>query len=291
MWQRIDYEGFECAQERADYVSTTDKKIEEDVKLTASEGNLTNTLANVDALLKAEFNTPLVSASAHKLTPETLQTLAKMPEADTQDAIRALCGIDDLQLRPDVVARINTEIQNAAVLQDPDAIQKKCDLIMSLPKKSDSAKVKQHVKSLLYKHRGTKGEQTAIQQYEKEYDCTVKMQNSIFYRKKLNDTVCIGGRVDGIVNDRVIEVKCRQNRFFDAVPDYEYVQIMTYMALTDKSSCDVVQFFRNEIRVDSFDFDEEAWHHIRDAVVAFAESFCQFIDDEQMQDEFMKQFC
>lgn len=43
----------------------------------------------------------------------------------------------------------------------------------------------------------------------------------------------VGGRVDGIRGDRVVEVKNRARRLFRRVPDYEYVQVQAYMqALT-----------------------------------------------------------
>lgn len=52
----------------------------------------------------------------------------------------------------------------------------------------------------------------------------------------------VGGRVDGVDDQgRVVEIKNRTRRFFPTVPDYEMVQVQTYMALLNKDETVFVQ--------------------------------------------------
>lgn len=293
VWQRMDHQSYEQAKDRQLYTVETELELDKQIKLDTNKIESTLDISDTSKVVEVQLNTaihePNGAFKAHKLNKETLQLLQESNPEEKHEVMRALCNVSDLELRPEVMARINIEVEKATKITEPAKLQEQCDLIMSIPRKADSEKIKAQVKSLVYKHRGTLTEAKAIALYEQEYGCTVKLQNSIFYKKPVGEAV-VGGKVDGVVNDRLIEVKCRQNRFFDALPDYEFVQIQIYMKLTHCTVCDVIQHFRNDIKIETHEFDEDAWDRIAEGVTDFAQDFSKFLVDEHMQDKFMKQF-
>ena len=46
-------------------------------------------------------------------------------------------------------------------------------------------------------------------------------------------TIYICGKIDGIENNELIEVKNRRNRLFEFIPLYEQIQTEVYFRLTD----------------------------------------------------------
>ena len=65
------------------------------------------------------------------------------------------------------------------------------------------------------------------------------------------------GKVDGIVNDSVVEIKNRQNRLFHYVPEYEKVQCQLYMHIFKKPLCKLVQHYKNQYIVDDLCYDKD----------------------------------
>ena len=108
--------------------------------------------------------------------------------------------------------------------------------------------------------KGTVAETPAIDAYQEKVGHKILERNTKLYTKKIDWQTKLCGRVDGrTVDGKVIEVKNRQYRFFDRVPDYERVQIMSYMYLTDSAEADLVQVFRGESRTMSVPFDPNFW--------------------------------
>jgi hypothetical protein len=77
-------------------------------------------------------------------------------------------------------------------------------------------------------------------------------------------TWCLLGKIDGLADGEIVEIKCRAGPFFKQVPEYELAQIMAYMFLHKKQSACLLQcgisrqygLFSSETRVP---FDTELW--------------------------------
>lgn len=70
----------------------------------------------------------------------------------------------------------------------------------------------------------------------------------------------VGGRVDGVDEEgRVVEIKNRARRFFPTVPDYELVQVQTYMALLDADETVFVQQLNGQQRSTVIQRDLVMW--------------------------------
>ena len=94
---------------------------------------------------------------------------------------------------------------------------------------------------------GTRQEHHAIKQFEKRTQKLVKDRNSKFYKKKVGETVfserniLIGGRVDGLVDGRLIEVKNRIKQIPENIPPYDLAQVAVYLYLLGHTEGDILE--------------------------------------------------
>jgi len=99
----------------------------------------------------------------------------------------------------------------------------------------------------------------------------------------------LNGKVDGLVGNRVVEVKTRRYKFFDKLPEYESVQIQAYMFLTDRKLCDLVQSYDNQIKVSSHKFVPTKFDKIVQAAKTFGEQFVKVLASQQCQQAILAQ--
>ena len=137
--------------------------------------------------------------------------------------------------------------------------------------------VKDTVKGSTNTNYGIKNENKGTLEYTKltgntvyNYNRFVKMP--LFDEKKLELSVILGGRVDGVLLDdtgkisRVVEVKNRTSRLFYNLRDYEKVQTMIYMKLFNLNSLDLIEILKKEndsieSNIINISFDTEFWEN------------------------------
>lgn len=177
----------------------------------------------------------------------------------------------------------------------------------SLTADSSAADVKRVIDSVLVKDlkearesvvrqvntmRGTQNEHKGIALYENAKRVKLHGKNTQFYKKRIGETsagtkVYVGGRVDGLTDDQVIEVKSRRHRLFSTLPLYEKVQVQAYMFLTDKPVAEVVQKYDDMMRSDEYVADTEFWAEVCVAALQFASELEVLIDAQSSQDDFL----
>lgn len=123
--------------------------------------------------------------------------------------------------------------------------------------------------------RGTKNEHKGIASYENSKRVKLHGKNSEFYKKwigknSFGTSVYVGGRVDGLTDDRVVEVKCRRNHLFNTLPVYEKVQTQAYLFLTGKNTVEVVQKYDGCTKSDEYVADPHFWNQVCQAALGFA---------------------
>jgi len=156
------------------------------------------------------------------------------------------------------------------------------------------------IKSAIYKERGTILEDKSIANYSRLLSKTVAERNTKFYKKRIqfyyqNEDgtmdrlqVVIGGKIDGVTNDgELVEVKNRQWKIFDKIPIHEMIQIHIYMYLLDKTSCQIIQCFENEMKIDNISFSDELWEDIIMRLKIFAKNFSTLLQSEQLQNQLL----
>ncbi|CAM9692586.1 unnamed protein product, partial [Ectocarpus sp. 12 AP-2014] len=122
--------------------------------------------------------------------------------------------------------------------------------------------------------RGSQNEHRGIASYESAKRVKLRGTNTKFFKKSIGvsdsgTNVYVGGRVDGLTHDRVVEIKCRRNRLFTTLPLYEKVQVQAYLFLTDKPVAEVLQKYDGMTRTDEYVADAEFWSEVCEAALKF----------------------
>ena len=100
----------------------------------------------------------------------------------------------------------------------------------------------------------------------------------------------LSGYIDGVERNqnRVIEIKNRQHRFFNHVPLYEQVQCQAYLFLTELEVCEHTESFRSELKTTTLRFEPFFWNHIVQRLNRVVLSLHWLLKDINLQDEFLR---
>ena len=143
--------------------------------------------------------------------------------------------------------------------------------IDSVLKNQDNSNIKNYVNSFIIKRRGSKNEDKIIKEYSKKYNTKVTDNNSKLYKillfniNKYNIYIC--GKIDGIENNELIEVKNRKNRLFTFIPEYEQIQIQVYFKLTGLSTGKLIQNYNEEQSILLINKDINIWNMIENELL------------------------
>jgi hypothetical protein len=88
-----------------------------------------------------------------------------------------------------------------------------------------------------------------------------------------NNSWCIQGKIDGLINNEIIEIKHRCDKIMSQIPLYEIVQLHVYMAALKKTRCRLVQCVRRKQFTSShttmIKFNVNFWNRVKDQLQAF----------------------
>lgn len=135
-------------------------------------------------------------------------------------------------------------------------------------KNKDTKNITKYVEGHINKNRGIKNEQTIINNYEKKNNITIKENNSKLYKMKLftleNNSIYICGKIDGIEDNQLIEIKNRRNRLFEFIPLYEQIQIEIYFRLTGLETGKLIQNYNDTTSEFIIKKNDSLWDNILD---------------------------
>ena len=80
--------------------------------------------------------------------------------------------------------------------------------------------------------------------------------------------VYIGGRHDGLMNNKIVEIKTRQRRFL-GTPLYELVQVHAYMSIYGTKEAIIVESYNGQEREHPIEFDDALWSRVQCNLVHF----------------------
>lgn len=168
----------------------------------------------------------------------------------------------------------------------------------------ENYKVKNQLKSYINNikniENGTINEPKIIELYQSIKNVSIKDNNktkySLFinnnYEKLLYHKLVINGLIDGIVvneDDKyIVEIKDRQNKIFNEIPEHEMVQIMIYMKMTNINKCHHIQKCNKEMKSEIIYFDNNKWNEIEKEIVNFLDYFEKIYFNEIFQDLYIK---
>ena len=146
------------------------------------------------------------------------------------------------------------------------------------------AELKVNMESLINTSFGTNNEFGALDLYESLSKLKLNKEQS--YNSK---SVCttnkynwlIGGKVDGICDSKIVEVKTRTRCFFKEVRDYEKTQMQLYMHIYDRNITDLVEYLpqsRMKIKITTIKKNKKQFNTIIENINTFIKYFEDFID-------------
>ena len=270
VWSRTDPVSYAAAQARTSTPVTTQTE-----RFVALPVDLTTVVqAASAATMQSELTRVLAQPVNNNQKPNTA-VIEAVAARDTAE-IAKLCTPADAS--PAAAAR-TAEIAQRVV----DGTAPVSAVLQSV-KFEDCTTTRKDIQSSVFTQRGARSETAATDAYSSLKRQKVSGRNDAFYRKALGSGVALGGRIDGLTEDRLVEIKCRQRRFFDTLPSYERVQLYAYMFLTDVHTCDLVQQLNGETRISTYEFEPDVWAEYTAEALQFADDFKALLASEQQQD-------
>lgn len=133
---------------------------------------------------------------------------------------------------------------------------------------------------------GTRHESTAIAQFEEKHQVTVKDNNTICKSIRY-PTFTIVGRVDGLVEGKLIEVKNRKSRFM--TPLYDVIQIHCYMRMYHLECATLVQRLSDQTQESKITWDASLWDsEVVPKLTRFVEHYQRFLKNNRAKHEFIE---
>jgi len=157
--------------------------------------------------------------------------------------------------------------------------------------------VTKELTSSLHRSFGIAQEENALHVYETQTKVKVQERNAKFWSKKLGRSgsrnVLLGGRVDGVAGEKVIEVKNRMRAFMSPLPKYDVYQMQTYLFLLDSAEGEIVEHIKaskeSKSKKTSVNWDPDMWaSNMLPYLSRFSHSLTRFINSEtEVQERFL----
>jgi hypothetical protein len=131
------------------------------------------------------------------------------------------------------------------------------------------------IKKDLMMRRGNIKENNNLDKIQKKRKIKIGERNSKMYEKVLYESddntfnIIIRGKMDGISDNHVVETKNRTKRLFYKIPDYEKVQMESYMFLSGLNKCIHIEHYNDESNETIYEHDEEFWNECQQKIVNY----------------------
>ncbi|RHY32710.1 hypothetical protein DYB32_002317 [Aphanomyces invadans] len=200
-----------------------------------------------------------------------------------------------IQDEPQVQAILDAPSLSVADVQEKKkAVQAHVNALPHLTPE-DKVDVVQALHSTLQTTFGAAQEIHAIEHYETETQSSVQQRNVKFWSKQVGRVqsadkryrnVLVGGRIDGVSGEKVIEVKNRMRDFKTPLPHYDIVQLQTYLYLLDSTHGELVEHIKaktkDKSKTTTVDWDPELWNtSVLPYLARFSHSLDRFMDGPQ----------
>jgi hypothetical protein len=131
------------------------------------------------------------------------------------------------------------------------------------------------VKQDIRMKRGNIKENSNLDKTQATNNIVIRERNSKMYERELyNDpegkfNIIIRGKVDGMNEDIVVETKNRTKRLFNLIPEYEKVQLNSYMFLTGKVKSLHIECYNETQNSIEYPLDKLFWDDCCDKIIEF----------------------
>ena len=178
------------------------------------------------------------------------------------------CKKDDLpELSKNILDNVAVQSVKIKCTEESKNIQANIEKnIKKVMKTKDTNKVNEYITGHINKNRGIENENKIIKKYEEKNKTIVNDNNSCLYKMKLfnvkDHSIYICGKIDGIENNTLIEIKNRRNRLFSFIPLYEQIQIEIYFRLTNLDNGKLIQNYNDTQSIFEIKKNDELWNTI-----------------------------
>lgn len=150
--------------------------------------------------------------------------------------------------------------------------------------------VVQYLKQYIKTEIGSRREEAMLQ-----IDESITHNNDQFYYKflfEMNDLkVGVGGKIDGLKNGRLIEIKNRKSRFMQPLPLYDIIQLHIYMYLLDLKEGDLVEQVilktKTKQQTTTVHWDQVLWDQLQEKIKLFVKKFQIFLNTPDLQASYL----
>lgn len=206
----------------------------------------------------------LTNNESGKPEPKMKETILSSLESMSSEKISKLAN--ELNLKDTADANdIEQEIKiktNKAKLSNTNA-ESKQELKILTQGKEELTKLTDLMEDDIKMSRGTLGEKDDLDKLQKD-DKKVTNRNDKTYSKILfchgKYPVEIRGKIDGMMDGKIIETKKRRNKLFNYIPIYEKIQLECYIWLTGIENVIHVENYDNESVETQYIHDEKLWN-------------------------------
>ena len=130
-----------------------------------------------------------------------------------------------------------------------------------------------------------------IQKVENNFNMEIINRNTEikYINIKLKDgyLLKVGGKIDGMNNNELIEVKHRKYKLLNYVPVYEKIQVQTYMQMFGFDSCKFVEEYNNEIKTYNINKENNEWSKIRKDLIYHGNNLVELLQDNNKLFEYL----
>lgn len=284
LWKKCDAENYERLVKNAQNLLNEQK---------TSLKNLETEKSKLDADVKNESISATVYEQSVKVLEEK-KVIVKDKVEKTEKAIADIVLTQEQKLEKLVGADVIKKVQdtqapteNKRVVID-NAINK---LNLNTKERVDIMK---QAESYVNKTHGTIYENNAIKLFENKVK--VKLDTSQVFNKYYLEDVSrnsafdwyICGRVDGLCEDYIVEVKNRTKSFFSRLRDYEKTQIHMYMRMLSKPHAKLVECLRGKIRITDITEDVTYTANVLEYLGIFINHFeNEFLNNTREKEQFL----
>lgn len=128
------------------------------------------------------------------------------------------------------------------------------------------------VESIINCKHGTKTEKQYIPS-----ECKSQVQ----FRKKINDSITLSGRVDYIEDNIIYEIKSRRNKLFKQLYESEKIQIQLYMYMSGIHEAILQENYKDDIFEIPVTYDEEFCLQVIDEFIAYYNRVMEFLENRE----------
>ena len=158
---------------------------------------------------------------------------------------------------------------------------------INVPDSTDKEVLESCIESTVNTEYGIRNEEKVIDIINKVNDIKIDRKNKL-YIKEFMPGCNLCGRVDGLYDNYIIEVKNRMRGFFKGVRDYENTQVQLYMWMLESTEyVNLEEHYNNKTKTTKIYKDNDYIEYVIEILSIFARQFKNFLNDTTLKKSYL----